>query len=406
MRNLGWAPCLLLLANFVTNIGNGIYTLGIGMILYSKTGSGAAFAGVIVFEYVLAAVFNCVSGPWADRFDPKKILIFVDAIRGVLVCVGAAMLWLGQPMWWIVVITLAIQAGRPLYRAALFSLEPASVPKDRLTLFNGYSNACFQAGQFFGILLAGILISNYGAVMPVALNGITFVISALIISFVRVLPGTSAQIAKSAEGSWRQLRLFLDDWRSAVEMLRGNQGLVWLLVIGAGDYIIASLLNLAMVPLVQLHFAGNAYWLSAIDGSFALGALLVGTQVHRLRQYLGSGSCVVFGLTAQAVSYFLLAAVPSGLIIPILAFCVGAGNAISWTVLVTAVQLQTNPTYRGRIALVRQLSAASFAVIIIPSVGACFVSSVYLALNVSGLVSGCFVLLAFGLYRRRSLPND
>lgn len=68
----------IMLATFITNIGNGMYTIAVSKLVYDKTHSAMAFGGVIIIQYVVMFALQFLSGSLVDRNNPKYISIICD----------------------------------------------------------------------------------------------------------------------------------------------------------------------------------------------------------------------------------------------------------------------------------------------------------------------------------------
>jgi hypothetical protein len=385
------AAWFLLAATLVTNVGNGMYTLAVGKLLYDQTGSVAAFGGVIILEHVVTFLLHAVAGPWVDRGDPRRILVGVDLVRGGFICLASTLLGLGNVTTWIVLTTLVIQVPRPFYRAANFALTPAVVPASGLTRFNGQASVYFQVGQLVGVLSAGPIIQHFGAAVCFALNGVSFALAAVAVACVRV-PRLEVQAARARPGVREAVLQLARDWREVFVLLRRDLGLLGHLIVSSGDYVAVALLNLALVPIVMQRHGGNTYWLSAIDGGFALGAIGGAMLVVFLERRGSARAAILVGLGGQGVALMAMGQVSHAWTTVALAFLAGATNTISVTVLVTTLQLRLQGPIKGRISSVRNLLTAAIATMVVPIFTALEGRSLALALGASGLV--CFVFTA------------
>jgi len=72
---------LFSLGKFVSIFGTSIYTFAIGLYVLKVTGSGLSFATTLFFGLVPIILFNSIAGVMADRFDKKKVVIFMDLLN-------------------------------------------------------------------------------------------------------------------------------------------------------------------------------------------------------------------------------------------------------------------------------------------------------------------------------------
>lgn len=389
----------LLAGTFVTTIGNAMQSLTVGKLLYDRTGSIGAFGMVLIFEQVITFVMQLVAGPWVDRGDPRRSCLNVELIRGMVICGASAMLIASEPLIaWILVMSLVIRVAQPFYRAATFALGPAVVPAELLTRFNGISNVCLQAGQLVGVAIAGPILLYAGAPIAFFVNGTTFLFSALSVAMVR---GATREAVPPAVGS--VLQQMLGGWRAIGALIRREAGLAWHLLLSAADNIGVLLFNLALVPLVAERFAGSPTWLSVIDGAYALGAIASVASVEWLQARWGARAAVVLGIAGQGACFALIGALPIACLAVPLAFGIGAFNTISWTVVMTTLQLRAKGPVKGRIATVRNLITAVISVSLVPVMTRMQTISFGGALLASGVVCGGFALVAIVVGAPRAL---
>jgi MFS family permease len=391
----------LLAGTLVTTIGNAMQTLTVGKLLYDRTGSIAAFGYVLIFEQLITFLMQLVAGPWVDRGDPKRSCVQVELVRGTVICAASCMLVVSHhTVGWILLMTLVIRVAQPFYRAATFALAPAVVPADSLARFNGLSNVCLQAGQLLGVAIAGPVLLYAGAPTAFLINGLTFLFSAAAVAVITVPPGAIVKATAATGNAWAQL---LQGWREIGALVRREAGLAWHLVLSTADNIGVLLFNLALVPIVAARFAGSPYWLSIVDGAYAVGAIASVAAVTSMTTRWGSRLTVIIGIGGQAACFALLGVVPFTWALLVLAFGVGAFNTVSWTVVMTTLQLRARGPVKGRIATVRNLLTAVISIALVPLITRMQDASLDVALIASGAVCLAFALVAVILGRPRAL---
>lgn len=383
---------LLLASTFITNVGNGMHTLTVGKLLYDHTGSAAVFGVVIIMEYAASFLFQLIAGPWVDRGNPKWSCVGASLARGSILLLASTMLATPQQTAWVIATALVIQAARPFFRAAQFALIPATVAAGELTRFNGYNGICLQSGQLLGVALVGPVIAFGGPTLAFAMNGTGFLVSALVLVLMNVDVGArAAGPAKVMRGWFASL---IHDWLGAFKVIRANAPLAWLIALCAGDYLLVGLVNLMLAPIVAARYGGDSYWLSILDGSFALGAMLSAVAVDSLARHIGARNAVLMGLGGQATCFLAMAISGDGVASIMFMFGIGAMNGISSVVLLSALQERIAGNFRGRIASLRNLFLAGIGAGVIPLVSQVESRSLAAALVASAVVGLGFWLIA------------
>src|SRR6056297_4220036 len=84
---------LLFLGGFVSRIGNGIHYIALVWFVLDITGSGSATGLILLLSTLPGVIIGPFSGVIADKFDRKKLIVFMDILRGLIV------LWLGYTVY-------------------------------------------------------------------------------------------------------------------------------------------------------------------------------------------------------------------------------------------------------------------------------------------------------------------
>jgi dTMP kinase len=328
-----------------------------------------AIAGVLFLRVVPALVIGPLAGYVADRMDRRTVLIWGDYLRGALFLTIPIV---GE-LWWVFVATVLIEVVSLVWGPAKDATVPNLVPARLLEGANAVNasatyGSAVPAAAFFAALtsldrLAPGLLGWAGGAVNVALvlNGITFVVSGLIIATIRDIPRGPAQ----SEGG-TVVRVILDGWGYVVgtPVVRG-------LVVGMlGAFAAGGV----VVGLARTHVAD----LGGGDAGYGLlfGAVFagMGLGIWRGRAILGGiDRRRVFGLSLVGLGVTLvpLALVPRLELVAVLAVVVGLLAGTAWINGLTLLGLEVPDHVRGRtfafvgsavrLVLALVLAAAPFA---------------------------------------------
>ncbi|MFF4160748.1 MFS transporter [Streptomyces sp. NPDC001678] len=384
--SLGRTGRWLLAGTTATSIGGGMQTLAAGKLLYDRTGSIAAFGIVLIVEQVLTFTVPLVAGPWVDRGDPRRICTVIELGRGAaLVAIGAVMLTGPSPLGWIMAMSFCIKAGQPFYRGAIFSLAPAVMPGAALGSFNAYSNIAQQGGALLGGAAAGVIIQGWSASGCFMVTGLGFLVSGVAITAARLPRPEGAAAGEQKAGS---------GWGPVVALLRTERGFARHLFLGTADNVAVVLFNLLLFAVVARDFGDSAYWLSAMDCAFAVGAISTAPALGPVGARLGAAGTVRTGLAGQALCFAALAAGPGGPAAIGLALLLGACSTLSWTTVTTTLQLRAGRAVRGRIGNARNLATAAVSAALVPVISRLEARSLALALSAAAVVVAAYLLMA------------
>jgi Na+/melibiose symporter-like transporter len=75
---------LLMAARFVSQIGDRIHFFALTWYILNKIGTGSAVGTIMIFATAPSVIMGPFTGVLADRFDRRKIMIAMDAIRAII----------------------------------------------------------------------------------------------------------------------------------------------------------------------------------------------------------------------------------------------------------------------------------------------------------------------------------
>lgn len=376
----------ILIGTFVTNIGNGMFTISISKILYDRTGSFFAFGIVILMENILSFLMEFIAGYTADTKNPKHVAIASDVIRGIIILLAGILIHLyKEPLIFLPIALIINNFISPFYKSANFKfISIAERGRLKLIEVNSIHGAIYQAGQFVGIALAAPILYYLNPEIAIIVNGFSFLVAAFMnsrakLSFKVETKRISKKIIFDVLNEWKLVFLKLLKERSQAIHIFGS----------SGDYLSINFINLMLVPLVTIRYS-NIMYVSIFDASFAIGAMLSFIITNRYsRKHRLSESCWV-GLLAQSLLFMLLAITNNRDITIVIMLGFGIFNGMSIAIFKTSMQRRFNDTIKGKIASLKNFCVSIISLIIIP-----LASNIYdRSLNL-GLISSAIILLVF-----------
>lgn len=385
-RRMSNTTIYILIGTFITNLGNGMFTISISKMLYDRTGSFFAFGIVILLENILSFLMEFIAGYTADTKNPKQVVIVSDVIRGITIFVAGILIYLYQePLYFLPIALIINNFISPFYKSANFKfISIAEHGRLKLIEVNSIHGAIYQAGQLVGIALAAPILYYLNPETAIIVNGVSFLVSAFMnsrakLSFNIETKRFSRKIIFDVLNEWKLVFLKLLKARSQAIHIFGS----------SGDYLSISFINLMLVPLVTIRY-NNIMYVSIFDASFAIGAMLSFIITNRYsRKYRLSESCWV-GLLAQSLFFMLLAITNNRDMTVMIMLGFGIFNGMSIAIFKTSMQRRFNDTIKGKIASLKNFCVSVISLIIIP-----LASNIYdRSLNL-GLVASAIILLVF-----------
>lgn len=266
-RNFG----LLLSGQLVSQLGENLNKVALFWFVYLFTKSAEAMIVVGVLQTLPPLLFFWANGVMLDRCSKKKVMAWVDAVRGLLVLLIPLLYWfhhLSLPVLYSLVFLIAVASG--VFGPALYSAIPLMVAEPRRVSANALMQTTGQIGILVGPLLGGLLSAIYNPVFVMVANGLTFLVSAVFLLFIRITETRDHSILLATGISG-----ILEEVREGVRFVfSGNRLLLGLFVIMTLYGIITGPVTI-LLPLLSkgvLHSGSQGFGL--LLSSYGIGMLL------------------------------------------------------------------------------------------------------------------------------------
>jgi len=181
----------LWLGQIISQFGDRLTQIAlIGLIYKRAPGSAYELAKLFIFVIIPVFIIGPVAGAYSDRWNKKYTMIIADLIRGVLVFLIAVYCFLVptlMPIFPIYIIVFIIFSMTRFFLPAKMSIIPDLVSQEKLLLGNSLITTTGMIAAVLGIGIGGIFILPvFGMKIAFIINSITFFISALLLSFMKV----------------------------------------------------------------------------------------------------------------------------------------------------------------------------------------------------------------------------
>jgi MFS family permease len=303
----------------------------------SALNSGLILAAGILPQFLFATV----SGPVADRFNRKTLMIISDLAR-VLLALGMLLVQSPGDVWIGILCMAGISAFSAFFQPASGASLPNLVKAEELAIANTLMSASWGTMLAVGAALGGWVASSLGREAAFGLNAASFALSAVLILRINA----RLTVHEPASAKPHPLR----DIHEGLLYARSDRRLIALLAtkggFGLGVGVIALLPVLA-TDVFQTTDAGigilfAARGLGALLGPFGAAAY-VGRSERRLFLALGSAMAVYGG------AYLLVARMPNLWLAATCAAVAHLGGGAQWVLSSYGLQRLTPDYIRGRI---------------------------------------------------------
>lgn len=344
----------LYLASVTSAGGASIAVVSISWIVYNSTRSAIAVTYVGLAGVIPGLALGLVAGALADRYNRRRTMIVSDVSRAVIMAFLAVFLYLyGFNLLVILGVVVIVNSFTAIFFPASSAILPKMVQKSDLTQANGFLQGTTQGSQMIGSAAGGAAISFVGVVPGLAVNAVTYAISAALLlqiasTFGRIgsADGTDAtrpRLRREIAGGLSYMRANLPIMEVTLGFLPGN--LLWVMVT-----------NFTVVY-VESYFPGSpaayGYLVAGMGGGFALGALLAA------RMHLSTHSGIVMAsmVVMQGAVSIGLSLSHSYSISLALSIGLGAGGGIINAVYYSTMQAIVPDNVLGRVLSVDQVGS-------------------------------------------------
>jgi hypothetical protein len=181
---------LLWMGQAVSLVGDGIYLVAIAWLVYDLSNEPGALA-IVGIAWTLPMVLGLLlAGVLSDRFERRRLLVLSDVIRCAAIGAIAALSLAGVvQLWHVIMLVVVYGAGEALFLPAFSAIVPDVVPREQLLHANTLREMMEPLGlRFAGPALGGLLITVFSVGTAFLVDALTFVASALVVSFMSRQP--------------------------------------------------------------------------------------------------------------------------------------------------------------------------------------------------------------------------
>jgi len=164
----------------VSLFGDWFNLIASAALISSLTGSGMAVGGLFVVRMLAPFLVSPIAGVVADRFDQRRVLIFADISRAVIV-LGFLLVRSAEQVWLLYVLTFVQLGISGFFYPTRNSLLPEIVSRRELGSANALSAATWSVMLALGAAVGGIVAGSWGIYPAFVIDSLTFLISALFI---------------------------------------------------------------------------------------------------------------------------------------------------------------------------------------------------------------------------------
>jgi MFS family permease len=333
----------LLSANAISLTGNGLAGLALPWFVLQTTGS-ASSTGLTAFFGALPLIIGALGGgALADRIGHKRTSVLADLFSGAATALVPLLFMFDLLPFWLLLLLVFVGAlldmpGETGRQALLPGI--AAQAHARLERVNA-AQATIQRGSLLvGPLLAGVLVSTWGASHVLWLNAASFAVSALLIAG-GIPPTRTAPPNRSQR--------YLDDvWEGLRFLLRSPLLRTVVFTATVSNFLINPIFAVIM-PVYINQLYGEATRLGGLVAAFGAGAVLGGIGYGAVGHRVSRRMLFIVGFGGTGVGIAIYPLLPPYAVLLAVNVCIGAISGPLNPMIQTLLQERTPPELLARV---------------------------------------------------------
>jgi MFS family permease len=263
-----WNRDFLLLwqGQMVSALGDTVYEIALGFWVLARTGSTALMGTLMAATTLPRILVAPFAGVVVDRSDRRGLAIAMDIIRGLLIVLVALAAYAGiARVWMVFAAGIAIGACGAFFGPAVTSALPDIVPRSGIIQANSAFNIIYTGSGIVGNAGGGFLYQLLGAPLMFLLNGLSYIVSAASLLFIRI-PRIVRERVRPA---------FFAEMRQGLSFVWGIRGLRFLFLCALALNFFATIGIVLFLPLFQ-RTAGLGPERYGVTMALFMGGLFLG----------------------------------------------------------------------------------------------------------------------------------
>jgi MFS family permease len=306
-------------ANLISMVGSGMNSSAVAWYILKATHSEMALGTFAVLQTLPAMLMLPFTGVVIDREDRRRLVMWLDALRAVIIVAVAILAFRGQvKVWQLYLMNTLVAAGFWMFWPTITALIQELTPEGQFVQSNTFLLAGVQGGFLIAGAIVGFIYDHIGLGGVLTLDVSTYVVSFLCYFAVRKgrhIVMRPEEIKADLAAAETQLARFSREMKEGLHFLRDHRavvmlGISWALFLGA------MVTGVVVTPSLSdrvFHAGAKGYgWLNAGWGTGAFVSALYAPQIIAR---IGGRRAIAFSMALLAVcvafapisGFFLLA---------------------------------------------------------------------------------------------------
>lgn len=361
-------------ANVISMLGSGMNSAAVAWYILQATHSEMALGTFAVLQTVPAMLMLPFTGVIIDREDRRKLVMWLDAVRGIVIAVVAVLAFRHRAqVWQLYLMNTLVAAGFWMFWPTITALIQELTPEGQFVESNTFLLAGVQGGWLIAGAIVGFMYDHIGLGGVLLIDVSTYVVSFLCYFAVRkgrhvVL--SPQELKADILAAESQLERFGREMREGLHFLRDHRavvmlGISWALFLGA------MVTGVVVTPSLSdrvFHAGAKGYgWLNMGWGG---GAFLSALYAPQAIAWLGGRRAIAFSMALLSVSVVCAPITPFLLFAIAMYFVMGSARGVGGVAMNTNLMEMVPKHLMGRVQNAFYFAGTSLQLVLALCVGA------------------------------------
>jgi MFS family permease len=285
----------LIFSNLINRLGDSIDAIAFTWLVYQITGSAAWSALIFGLNQLPSIFVQPLAGPLVEGKNKKKIVIFTDVLRGLIISSFVIMYYLNLVTPYIMAgFTLLITTVESFNLPASSAFVPELIDEEHFVTATSLNLTVSKIFELIGMGVAGIIIAGLGVGAAMLIDASTFLIGAIIISTIEY-HGCKLKDESIKEQSYHT------KLREGIKYLFKNSTVLYFCSLCVLINFIFTPLNSFLAPITSEVYGMNSAFLSfctmTLSGATIISSIVMPKIINRFSFDTLAGSLgIVMGL--------------------------------------------------------------------------------------------------------------
>jgi MFS family permease len=340
-------------ANMISMLGSGMNSAAVAWYILQATHSEMALGMFAVLQTIPAMLMLPFTGVIIDREDRRRLVMFLDAIRAVIIVIVAILAFRHRvQVWQLYLMNTLVAAGFWMFWPTITALIQELTPEGEFVQSNTFLLAGVQGGWLIAGAIVGFMYNHIGLGGVLLIDVSTYVVSFLCYFAVRrgrhvVLP--PEEIRNDFHAAESQLSSYWRDMREGLHFLRDHRpvvllGISWALFLGA------MITGVVVTPsLSERVFHAGAVGYGWLNAGWGTGAFLSVLYAPQAIARLGGRRAVGFSMAVLAACVVCAPIAPLLSLAIALYFFMGSARGVGGVAMNTSLMEMVPNHLMGRV---------------------------------------------------------